>query len=246
MQNQDNYSEMLARMRLNSQKPAQKYYYRWLYSKVDQKLPNHGKILEIGAGYGMSEEFIDSKRVYRTEIMKNVPPGVHGGIDASKLPFENEVFSSTFAVDAIHHVPDSLRAIKEMLRVTEIGGYVILLEPYVSLLSYPIYKLFHGEKTSFKLDITRPKTWVTEAPEDGNQGVMQNLLKIITKQDQGIAFKSIQVTYLSPLSFFATGGLSRPIPIAKSVIRAIVKLEKYIPSNILKVTGSRILVIFEK
>jgi SAM-dependent methyltransferase len=246
MPNQDNYSKELARLRLNSQRPAQYYYYQWLYSKIEQKLPDYGKILEIGAGYGMSEDFIDSKRVYRTEFMKSVPPGVHGGVDASRLPFKDESFSSSFAVDAIHHIPDSLKAIKELLRVTKDGGFVILIEPYVSLLSYPIYKVFHKEKTSAKLDLLSRNTWVSEAPQDGNQGVMQNLLKILARQDREMRFKSIQVTYLSPLSFFATGGLSRPIPVAKSVIRAIVSLEKYIPSKILKITGSRILVIFEK
>jgi len=74
MPNQDNYSKELARLRQNSQRPAQYYYYQWLYSKIEQKLPDYGKILEIGAGYGMSEDFIHSKRVYRTEIMKSVPP----------------------------------------------------------------------------------------------------------------------------------------------------------------------------
>ncbi|CAN2170259.1 Methyltransferase type 11 [Candidatus Nanopelagicaceae bacterium] len=244
--NSKKYSEELARLRRNSQRPAQRYYYKWLYSKIENELPKEGKILEIGSGYGMSEDFIESENIYRTEFMRNVPLGVHGGIDASNLLFDDHSFASTFAVDAIHHIPDSLMAIKELLRVTKIGGRVILVEPYVSLLSYPVYKIFHNEKTSMKLDISNHKSWVSEAPEDGNQGVMQNLLKVIAINNQQVEFHKLKVVYFSPLSFFATGGLSRPIPIPKAFIRAIISIEKYFPLAILRVIASRFIVIFEK
>ena len=202
--------------------------------------------MEIGSGYGMSEDFIDSENIYRTEFMSDVPAGVHGGIDASNLLFDDHSFASTFAVDAIHHIPDSLMAIKELLRVTKKGGKVILVEPYVSILSYPIYKMFHKEKTSMKLDISKYKSWVSEVPEDGNQGVMQNILKVIAIDNQQVEFHKLKVVYFSPLSFFATGGLSRPIPLPMAFIRAIISFEKYIPLAILRVTASRLIVIFEK
>lgn len=245
-QNTHNYADELARLRKNSHKPAQKYYYKWLYSKIEKELPAKGKILEIGSGYGMSKDFIDSTNVYRTEYMTNVPLGVQGGVDASNLPFDDESFSSTFAVDAIHHIPNSLMAIKEMLRVTKMGGKVILVEPYVSFMSYPIYRMFHDERTSMNLDFANHKNWVTEAPEDGDQGVMQNILKMINDFRKEIIFDKIQVVYFSPFSFFATGGLSRPLSIPRSFIRALVMLEKYIPSRILKLTASRFIIIFEK
>ena len=244
--NSKKYSEELARLRRNSQRPAQRYYYKWLYSKIENELPNEGKILEIGSGYGMSEDFIESENIYRTEFMSDVPSGVHGGIDASNLLFDDHSFASTFAVDAIHHIPASLMAIKELLRVTKIGGRVILVEPYVSLLSYPVYKIFHNEKTSMKLDISNHKSWVSEAPEDGNQGVMQNLLKVIAINKEQVEFRKLKIVYFSPFSFFATGGLSRPIPLPMAFIRAIISFEKYIPSGILRITASRFIVIFEK
>ena len=67
-----------------------------------------------------------------------------------KLPYKDESFNLVFAMDAIHHSISPLDAIKEVLRVTRNGGTVLLVEPYVSYLSYSPYKLFHHEDTSWR------------------------------------------------------------------------------------------------
>ena len=48
------------------------------------------------------------------------------------------------------HYISPLDALKECLRVTRNGGTVLLVEPYVSFLSYIPYKLFHHGDTSWR------------------------------------------------------------------------------------------------
>lgn len=244
----NSYAKELERQRVNSKKSAVNHYYRWLYRKIEINLSDSGKIIEIGAGNGMSNDFIKGGDILRTEFMKDVPQYVIGGIDATNLPFEDNYFSSAFAVDAIHHIPDSLKAINELLRVTKIGGKIVLVEPYVSLFSYPIYKIFHNERTNFRLKPSNYGNWVSAAPGDGNQGLTQNLLKCMKRAALPLKYSNVEITteFISPFSFFATGGLSNPLPVPRKLISIILKIENQIPNQILRIIGSRMIIVIQK
>jgi SAM-dependent methyltransferase len=248
MNNSKDYAHELERQRLNSKRRALNYYYLWLYKKIEIELSYSGKILEIGAGNGMSKDFIQRDEIVRTEFMESVPQYVIGGIDGANLPFDDNFFSSAFAVDAMHHIPESLKAINELLRVTEPGGKIVLVEPYVSLFSYPVYKIFHNERTNFRLNPSEYRNWVSAAPGDGNQGLTQNLLKYIKRGYFSLNYADVKIQqkFISPFSFFATGGLSNPLPISPKFINILLKLENKIPNLILRLIGSRTVVVMQK
>jgi len=48
--------------------------------------------------------------------------------DALHLPFRDEAFDIAFEKDALHHVEDPLKALKEMKRVVKCGGKTLIVE----------------------------------------------------------------------------------------------------------------------
>ena len=56
---------------------------------------------------------------------------------------------------------------------------------------------------------------------------------------------SLSVTYFSPISFFATGGLSNPLSISKKLIAFLIKIEQLLPQNILKLIAARQILFIE-
>jgi SAM-dependent methyltransferase len=247
--NSEQYITHLENQLKNSQKSSLKSYLNFLYGKIDTNFSNESCLLEIGSGAGLSKHFL-SHKIERTDILPWKQNEVIGMIDAQSLSYETNRFDGAFCVDVIHHLSDPLKAIEELIRVIKPGSKVVLIEPFVSIMSYPIYKLFHSEKTSWKLKLSEFGNVLSDTPSDGDQGVSKSLFndrsqKIYTKKRlSGICEWNIE--YFSPLSFFATGGLSDPLPTPSRLIKAIIAFESILPRFILKLTASRIVIILRK
>ena len=82
------------------------------------------------------------------------------------------------------------------------------------------------------------------APQEGDQGVAKALfcnkngIKILATNLPRLHIYKRE--YLHPMSFFATGGLTKPIRTGSKLIKVLLKLESYIPEFILKYISSRI------
>jgi ubiquinone/menaquinone biosynthesis C-methylase UbiE len=170
-------------------------------------------------------------------------------IDASNLPFSNNQFDCAFSIDALHHISKPIDALIELIRVVKPGGKVILVEPYVSFLSYFVYKLFHEENTSWRYKIPLSGQTVSEEASAGEQGVLQAILlskKILsliqTSTEKELVFKK---QYFSPVSFFATGGLTNPFSVSNRFIALLLDIEKKLPSRILKLVSARQIVVIK-
>ena len=247
MNNKD-YRNLLLRQVNNSSKPAIYYYLRWMYTKIEKNLIGK-RILEIGSGPGLSTKFINNKNITLTDLLFWPNSNVNGNIDATSLPFVANSFDSAFAVDAIHHISYPDKAIVELCRVVRPGGKIIIIEPYVSLFSFLIYKFFHDESTTWNYKIPVNGKTVSETASDGEQSTLQALLS-----NQLLAFEilhkihkdvSLSITYFSPISFFATGGLSDPLSTPKKLIAFLIKIEQLLPQNILKLIAARQILFIE-
>jgi ubiquinone/menaquinone biosynthesis C-methylase UbiE len=111
----------------------------WLLA--GSRLGDH--LLEIGAGYGAATGFL-SERVERvtsleydfgalSKLKKQQLSATHASLcgDASRLPFEEQSFSSAIAILVLHHLKSSVlqdQAFKEAFRVLRPGGVFLALE----------------------------------------------------------------------------------------------------------------------
>lgn len=123
-------------------------YFSFLYEIVNQELETFDLILEVGAGAAISEIFL-KQRMVRTDILPFNEFNVLGDCAMERLPFKDSSFDAVLAFDSIHHSEQPSKAVLELLRVIRKGGKIILVEPFVSPMSYLPYKIFHYEDTSW-------------------------------------------------------------------------------------------------
>jgi SAM-dependent methyltransferase len=247
--NSDEYIHHLEMQLKNSEKNHLKFYLTYLYSKINNQFSSTAQLLEIGSGAGLSKFFLP-QNVKRTDVLPWHQNEVIGHVNALTLPYNSNQFDGAFCVDVVHHLNDPLKAIEELIRVVKPGSKVVVIEPLVTFLSYPVYKIFHSEKTSWNLSFSDSGNSLSSTPSDGDQGVSKSLF--LDKKQNLHAVRRLtpickwRVELFSPLSFFATGGLSEPLPTPVWLVRTILKLESLLPKFILKITASRILIVLEK
>ena len=249
-----NYKQELTQQILNSKMEGIHAYLVELYSVLSEKLDAKGINLEVGSGAGISKIFLNSRQVKMTDFLESPSKDVMGGVDAQQLPFSNSSYSVAFGVDFLHHIPNPFEAIGELARVTNSSlwkGRIVLIEPYVSYLSYPIYKIFHKERTNFIRKNKNSRSLTSGNPADGNQLIPRYIFcssQGKLKLDAVIPNSEwdVQITFLHPFSFFATGGLNNPLKTPARLIEAILKLESKIPKILMKAIGSRMLIEITK
>ena len=233
----------------NSQKSGNRYFLDWLYSEAEKEFQTITGILEIGSGGGISKLFFKRIDVTRTDLLEFEENGVIGSIDCSDLPYKTENFVSAFGMDVIHHLSQPIIALSELKRVIKWGdnSVIVLVEPYVSLFSFLPYKLFHDEKTTFFTSGFRKSQFVNDSPEDGDQSIPRWLFesskgRSLISTIFPLSEFEIQTKHICWLSFFLTGGLTRPSRIPKSVIAVAINIENKIPKIIMKHLASRMIV----
>ncbi len=125
--------------------------YRYSYHKLNEVLGyryllqrkiKFEKVLSIGGGYGdellpvldqIGDVFIlePSSQLRREELggkpLKYISPSVTG-----EIPFPTDYFSLVTCFGVLHHIPNVETVIKEIHRVSQKGGYVLIREPVVS------------------------------------------------------------------------------------------------------------------
>ena len=189
------YKQSLENQKTNSQRNPNKTYLTWLYMKIREKLNSHQNILEIGAGAGISADFLKDVEILKTDILSWESNSVLGSINAENLPFKDSEFSNVIAIDVLHHTNSPHSVINESLRVTQLGGRFIIVEPFVSVLSFGIYKLFHHEDTSWRVNLK----YIAEQRYEvfhGDQGISRTLFgskKKIEELQNSIQFQTMKI-----------------------------------------------------
>jgi len=107
------------------------------------ELPDKGRLLDIGGGTGRVAELLTGKvgqieivdvsmgmlRIARKKNLRTVCAST------ISLPYQAEKFSRILVIDALHHFNSQEEVIKEVWRVLEPGGMVIINEPNYDQLS---------------------------------------------------------------------------------------------------------------
>lgn len=102
------------------------------------------KVLDIGSGVGLTDRFLTSeiKGLYGVDISEGAVENAkkrnsnvnYTAYDGRKLPFEDNYFDLTFAINVMHHVEPSMweNFVNEMRRVIKPGGIMTVFEhnPY--------------------------------------------------------------------------------------------------------------------
>jgi SAM-dependent methyltransferase len=126
-----------------------------------------GKTLELGGGSGILKEFLPP--VITTDIV--FAPWLDAVIDAHALPFRNESLDNIVLFDVLHHLAATADFFHEVERVLKPEGRVVMMEPYVSWVSFFVYRFLHKEGMRWDVNPFAVHQAAGKAPFEGNQAL---------------------------------------------------------------------------
>ena len=143
---------------------------RYLYKKWFRQINSYlvtGAVLEVGTGIGRYKE--NNPGVIALDIEKTIWTDIVG--DAQSFPFRTGSLGNIVLFDVLHHIPEPKIFFKEAERILKRKGRIIIVEPYISPVSYFVYKYFHPEKVDTSCDPLGEKQISSQEPFDSNQAV---------------------------------------------------------------------------
>ena len=205
-------------------KPLLRQLYRDWYRDIAAWLVP-GRTVEVGGGTGNLKEYASG--VCCTDVVSL--PWLDAVADAQRLPFQTGSLANLVLFDALHHIENVTLFFDEALRTLKGGGRIIILDPYISWASWPVYRYLHPEPLDLSQDpllLTTPQT--DRQPFDSNQAIATILFEKELARFQA-RYPSLAVRNVKRHSFFAyplSGGFEHPSMIPACVVGPTLKLER--------------------
>lgn len=220
-------------------------YERW-YGLIREQLPPPalGPWIELGSGPGFARTFIPQLQL--SDVVQ--APWHDRQIAAESLPFQDASVGAVVLFDVLHHLPSPRRFFAEATRVLRPGGRVVLCEPYVSWLSYGVYRLFHEEPVDMSVHPLAEHGESSKDPFDANQAI-PTLLFERRRAEFEREFPALKVTRfqrLAGLAYPASGGFSQRPLLPVRLWRALAAVEDRLPAAVFRAVGFRLLAVIER
>jgi SAM-dependent methyltransferase len=231
------------------QNPALRALYADWYGRIAAALPppELGPRIELGSGPGFARGFIPGLEL--TDVV--VAPWHDRQLSADAIAAPDGSVGALVLFDVLHHLPSPRRFFVEATRVLRPGGRIVLCEPLISPLSYPVYKFLHEEPVDLMVDPLAPGAVAAthdRDPFDSNQAI-PTLLFGRRRASFERAFPALQITAVERLagpSYPASGGFSRRALLPMPIWRTLHWLECRVPAALFRLVGFRLLVVIER
>ncbi len=231
-------------------------YTNWYKQILDDLAPGDGITLELGAGSGNFKEFKPDV------ISSDIEPcrWLDIAFDAHLMPFLDESVRNIVMIDVLHHLAQPVRFLEEASHVLEPGGRIVIIEPFPSPFSLPVYRKFHPEPFDMSTDYFGPVHAPSESPAfftdlnktkdpwDANQAAAYLLFY---KQAQkfreffGDRFQVIKRKRMSCILYPASGGFENKSLIPDSIVPVFRGLE-FLLTPLRPLLAFRCYVVLEK
>ena len=140
-------------------KPVLRQLYRDWYRDIAVWLAP-GRTVEVGGGTGNLKEYASG--VCCTDVVSL--PWLDAVADAQRLPFQTGSLANLVLFDTLHHIENVSLFFDEALRTLKGGGRIIIMDPYISWASWPVYRYLHPEPVDLRqnlLLLTTPRQVVS-------------------------------------------------------------------------------------
>ncbi len=227
--------------------PALRRLYSGWYARVAAELPpaTFGPRVEIGSGPGFARGFIPDLEL--TDLVR--APWHDREVSADALPFADATLGALVMCDVLHHLPSPRAFFDEAVRALRPGGRIVMCEPYVSPLSYPIYKLFHPEPLDLRVDpLADQRGNGSRDPFDANQAIPTLLFgrRRASFESSFPALEIRRIDRFASVSYPASGGFSHRPLLPQPVWAALHRLEGKLPLALIRWAAFRMLIVIER
>ena len=227
-----------------NKKILREIYHDW-YRLILENIVANDSALEIGAGGGNFKEFFPE--VISSDF--TFCEWLDLTMDAHDLPFRSNSLGNIIAIDVLHHLKHPVLFLREVQRVLQDHGRLIMLEPYISAFSYIIYNYFHQEDVDFKMDVFCEERTAGHQKQafDGNSAVPTLMFsKQLDRFRQEFPhFKFVRKELLSFLVYPLSGGFERKSFVPESFLKYLNSIEKKL-KPLGRIFAFRIFIVIEK
>jgi len=223
-QAEDRTATLRNRARLNANKNLL-FWYRQLYRDQFQNLPDPQtlSILEIGSGTSPLKRF--HSNVITSDVLD---------LDYLDLVFDCHEIDRLGAIkdnsldvitltNVLHHLKSPIGFLNRAFNKLKSGGKVIATEPFFSVLSTPIFKYLHHEPVDFR--ISEPELGKEGGPLASANIALPWLIFFrrrdwLQRLSENFDVATLCTRPFSAVSYMATGGISRRLPVPYFFYRA--------------------------
>ena len=224
-----------------SKEIIRRLYSRWYAVIREALIP--GRTLELGGGSGNLTEFLPE--AITSDVV--FAPWLDAVMDAHAIPFKKESLDNIVLFDVLHHLAAPAVFFHEVERVLKPEGRAVLMEPYVSWLSHPVYRFLHAEGMTWDKDPFVDQSLERKEPFEGNQAVPT---LIFQKQKERFSeiFPRLRIIRQKTMDIFLyplSGGFHNPSFCPLFLWRPLEMLERVLrPFN--RFLAFRLFVVLEK
>jgi SAM-dependent methyltransferase len=204
-------------------------YAVWFDALLGAVGPSHRRVLELGAGPGFFSEYARGRRpdLAWTAADLVATPWNDLAADGLRLPFRRASFDAILAVDLVHHLGRPGRFFEEAAHVLAPRGHLAVVEPWVTPLSYPIYRWLHQEGCTLRLDPWQPfGENGAKAPMDGDAAVVWRLVRDTPDEVwRRLGFRPPHVTVLNGFAYLASLGFKPRSLLPRRLAPALLRVD---------------------
>jgi len=217
------------------------HWYKKLYEEQFGGFPDVSKkqILEIGSGTSPLKIYypnVKSSDIMDLEYLDYV-------FDAQEIDLVPHIKDNSLDIitmtNVLHHLKNPCEFLLKASRKLKKGGSVIFAEPYFSFLSRMIYLYLHPEPTNLKTK--KPELPKVEGPLSSANIALPYLIfsgKWSDMLRETYLFSRKDCIYFSSVSYMATGGISRRLPIPNRLYKIFFRFDMAISRLFPKLAAS--------
>lgn len=209
------------------------FWYRELYRDQLKDLPDPAalSILEIGSGTSPLKQFLPN--VVTSDVLDlDYLDLVFDCHEIDKLgAIEDNSLDVITLTNVLHHLKSPIAFLNRAASKLKSGGKVIATEPFFSLVSTPIFKYLHHEQVDFR--ISEPELKDVQGPLASANIALPWLIFFrrrdwVESLNEKYNVEKCSLRSFTALSYMATGGISRKLPIPRWVYRAFFPMDLFL------------------
>jgi SAM-dependent methyltransferase len=226
----DGSARLAEHRRIWEGKPVLSRVYAVWFDALLQALPPRARVVEIGAGPGFLSAYARERAAGITWVASELleTPWNDVVADGLQLPFGAGSFDAVVGLDLVHHLARPAAFFAEAARVLRPGGRIAVIEPWVSPLSYPIYRWLHQEGCTLGLDPWDPfgrDAAFGKDPFRGDAAVLRRLVRDTSPARwRELGFSPPTVTRMNGFAYLLSLGFREgsllPGPLATVLMKA--------------------------
>ena len=237
--------------RIWSEKPVLRDVYRVWFDALLAQVAQARDVLEIGAGPGLFSIHARERARGRRWLAADVLPAEWNDLaaDATSLPFRDSAFDAIAAVDVLHHLGRPAEFFQEARRVLRPGGRVAAVEPWVTALSFPVYRWLHQEGCRPRLDPWEPFGNATPGSKDPFEGDAAVVWSLVRKTEplrwRQLGFEPPRVTVLNAFAYLPTLGFRSASLLPRALAPLLIGIDR-LTAPLARWTGLRALAVWTR